>query len=48
LKSFARSERSFTFFVTTAFFFSCFVPTLFFGSWVAAYDVPASASTSAT
>jgi hypothetical protein len=27
----------------TAFFFSCFVPTDFAASWVAAYEVPPSA-----
>ena len=32
-KSRASSERFFTFDDVTAFFFSCFVPTLFFGSF---------------
>jgi hypothetical protein len=39
--------RFFTFFPVTAFFFSCFVPTLFAGRWTAAYAPPPSATNTA-
>src|SRR5690242_10112419 len=41
------AEPFLIFAAVTAFFFNCFVPTLFFGSAVAAYVVPPSAMKSA-
>ena len=42
------TEPLLIFTAVTAFFFNCFVPTLFFGSAVAAYVVPPSAMKSAS